>query len=224
MLPSRGSVHFFLDDYRFESVWTSPANSLARVSRVGCALTPDFSLWRDMPIAAQIWQTYRSRWIGAYWQAHNIDVIPTACWSTEASYSFCFAGIPTGSTIAVSAVGLRAHEVDRALYRAGLAALLDTVQPQTILSYGPLKRHCDGMDLPNVVEYPTFWDRRRKQIGASLGMLSRAQRTACGPIRLAAQHAQRARAQHRQPYAARSPVARSGSPTAPARLRLPVTA
>jgi uncharacterized protein DUF4417 len=157
---SGGAIHYFLDDYRFEPLWTSPERCLTRVLTVGAALTPDFSLWREMPIAGQIWNTYRSRWVGAYWQAHGIQVIPTACWSTPDSYSFCFDGIPIGGTVAISALGVRASGDEQALYRAGLEQLVQRTRPSLILSYGKFR----GNTTTPVREYPTFWDRRRKAI------------------------------------------------------------
>jgi Domain of unknown function (DUF4417) len=153
-----GAIHFFLDDYRFESLWASPERLLPRVTAVGAALTPDFSVWRDMPLAAQVWNVYRSRWLGAYWQSHGVQVIPTVSWGRRDTFEFCFDGIPKGSTVAVSSVGVSAK--DKALHRAGIRELIRRVDPQRIISYGRL-RYCDGIELPEVVEYPTFWDRRR---------------------------------------------------------------
>jgi hypothetical protein len=154
-----GAIHFFLDDYRFESLWASPERLLPRVTAVGAALTPDFSVWRDMPLAAQVWNVYRSRWLGAYWQSHGVQVIPTVSWGRRDTFDFCFDGIPKGSTVAVSSVGVSVR--DKALYRAGIRNLIRCVEPQRLLSYGRL-RYCDGITgLPEVVEYPTFWDRRR---------------------------------------------------------------
>lgn len=48
--PSGAAVHFFLDDYRFEAIWANPHRGLDRIALLGAALTPDFSLWRDMPL------------------------------------------------------------------------------------------------------------------------------------------------------------------------------
>ncbi|AVI04229.1 hypothetical protein SEA_FAYELY_1 [Mycobacterium phage Fayely] len=158
-----GALHFFLDDYRFETVWSSPERLFPRVAAVGAALTPDFSLWTDMPRAAQVWNTFRSRWVGAYWQSRGIRVIPTACWSTPDSYEFCFDGIPEGSVVALSSMGIQSNKAEQALFRAGVQELLDRKHPHTVLAYGKL-RYCDDIDLPEVVEYPTFWDRRRKQV------------------------------------------------------------
>ncbi|AEL17833.1 nuclease [Mycobacterium phage Trixie] len=160
---SGGALHFFLDDYRFETVWSSPERLLDRVKAVGAALTPDFSLWTNMPRPAQLWNVYRSRWCGAYWQSNGIEVIPTACWATPDTFDFCFDGIPEGATVAISSMGIRSSKVDQALFRAGLQELLDRKHPQLLLAYGRL-RYCDDITLPQVREYPTYWDRRRKQV------------------------------------------------------------
>ncbi len=37
---------------------------------------------------------------------HGVTVIPTVSWSTPDSYPFAFAGIATGSVVAVSTVGV----------------------------------------------------------------------------------------------------------------------
>ena len=160
---SGGALHFFLDDYRFETAWASPERLLPRVLAVGASLTPDFSLWVDMPRAAQIWNSYRARWCGAYWASEGATVIPTATWGTPETYDFCFDGIPEDSVVATSAMGMWKYKSDQILFRDGIQELVDRKRPKLILCYGKL-RYCDGLDLPNVVEYPTFWDRRRKQV------------------------------------------------------------
>ena len=43
-------VHFFLDDYQFERVWNTPDKYLTYLSRYGCVLAPDFSLYIDFPL------------------------------------------------------------------------------------------------------------------------------------------------------------------------------
>lgn len=160
---SGGALHYFLDDYRFETAWASPERLLPRVLAVGASLTPDFSLWRSMPRAAQIWNVYRSRWCGAYWQANGVHVLPTACWGGPDTYDFCFEGIPERSTVAISSVGIKASKVDQELFRSGLSELIRRTQPSLLLAYGQL-RFCEDIDLPDVREYPTFWDRRRKRV------------------------------------------------------------
>jgi len=129
------AVHFFLDDYRFETVWTKPERGLSRIQRVGFSLTPDFSLWRDMPLAMQLWQVYRSRWCGCWLAEHGIDVIPTASWSTADSYPFAFAGISPRSAVAVSTVGVR-EPLAKELFAAGYAEMVRQLSPSLVLIYG----------------------------------------------------------------------------------------
>jgi hypothetical protein len=149
--------HFFLDDYRFEHVWSKPERPLPRLQRVGLAFTPDFSLWTSMPMAMQLWQVYRSRWCGAWWIEHGIDVIPTVSWSTGESYRFCFAGIAPGSVVAVSSVGVLRDRQALRLFWQGYSAMLDVAKPSHVLCYGRLPDKVKDW-LP-VTEYPTRWDR-----------------------------------------------------------------
>ena len=104
-LTSTG-VHFFIEDYRAEAVWTRPVQSLDVLRDFSLVMSPDFSLYRDWPMAILIWNTYRSRWCAAWWQLHGLRVVPSVAWAGPHSYSFCFLGIPRGSIVAVSTVGL----------------------------------------------------------------------------------------------------------------------
>ena len=70
-----GAVHFFLDDYRFETVWSRPRKALQHLSKYPTLLTPDFSVFADYPPALQIWNVYRSRWCGALWQSLGFTVM-----------------------------------------------------------------------------------------------------------------------------------------------------
>ena len=103
--PESKAVHFFLDDYQFTRVWTDPDRYIPMLQRFKYVLTPDFSLYTDFPKPLQIYNHYRKHWLGAYWQMHGINVIPTICWSGRESFGWCFDGEPTHSVVAVSSVG-----------------------------------------------------------------------------------------------------------------------
>jgi len=150
------AVHFFLDDYRFETVWNKPERGLSRCRTVGAALTPDFSLWGDMPLAMQLWQVYRSRWCGAWLLHHGVQIIPTISWSTPDSYAFAFAGIPTGSVVAISTVGVVRDRHARTGFAAGFAAMLERLRPVTVLVYG--KPPTEQVPAGTVLRcYPSRW-------------------------------------------------------------------
>lgn len=153
------AVHFFLDDYRFETVWSKPERGLSRCCSVGAALTPDFSLWRDMPPVMQLWQVYRSRWCGAWLAYHGVRVIPTVSWSTPATYEFAFAGIPTGSVVAISTVGVHRDPAARDLFAAGTAEMMARLQPSAVLVYGHPPAGAPPIGEVPVRCYPTRWNR-----------------------------------------------------------------
>ena len=77
------TVHFFLDDYKFEPLWNKPIKTLQPILNIGSALSPDFSLYTDYPMALQIYNVYRNRWLGRFWQENGVKVIPTIAWSDK---------------------------------------------------------------------------------------------------------------------------------------------
>lgn len=134
--PRNAAVHFYTDDYRFEAVWNNPERTLHRVDMADVLFTPDFSLYRDHPLAIQLWNTYRNRWVGAFWQSRGLRVIPTVGWSTKESYSFCFDGLPLHGLVSVSSVGIMRDPVAIDLFKAGYDMMLRLIQPRGVVFYG----------------------------------------------------------------------------------------
>jgi len=159
--PDDGAVHFFMDDYRFETVWSRPRKALEALAPYGTLLSPDFSLYRGWPLILQMWNVYRNRWCGAFWASQGFTVIPTVSWSTAESYDFCFLALPQRSVVAVSAVGVRMEDaLERYLFCAGFRETVERLAPTVVLSYGPLPVECRA--LVEVVEYPTRWQGIRR--------------------------------------------------------------
>ena len=77
-------IHFYVDDYQFERIWNYPEKYTDILADYDCILSPDFSLYMDMPMAMKIWNIYRSRQIGAFYQSKGLNVIPTISWAEEA--------------------------------------------------------------------------------------------------------------------------------------------
>lgn len=129
-------VHFFIDDYQFERVWNRPDENIERLKRFQCVLTPDFSLYMDMPMALKVWNVYRSRLFGQMCQDAGMNVIPTLSWAEPETYSFCFDGIQSGGTVAVSTVGVMRDKEAQAVFCDGLQHAIDKVKPKTVVLYG----------------------------------------------------------------------------------------
>ena len=129
-------IHFYVDDYQFERVWNQPQFYLEKLSEFDCILTPDFSLYTEMPIAMKIWNTYRSRLIGQMAQRLGMIVIPTVSWCEEETFSFCFDGLPKRSTLSISTIGVKQEEYNFGLWKDGVDEMIKRLQPRTLLIYG----------------------------------------------------------------------------------------
>ncbi|WP_445005146.1 DUF4417 domain-containing protein [Halomonas mongoliensis] len=95
------SRDFYLDDYRFETTWNKPNAALIHLRSYWAVMTSAFSLYPQWPAVVNQWNTYRSRWLGRWWQSQGLRVIPTVNWADETSYAYCFDGIPTGQIISI---------------------------------------------------------------------------------------------------------------------------
>ena len=139
-------VHFYLDDYRFERVWKHTEAYLGQLGRFSSVLTPDFSVYTDMPKQLQIRNTYRNRKVGRIFQDAGISVIPTVSWSDENSFEFCFNGLPSHSVVSVSSVGVMRDKGALRLFKMGYSEMLKRLEPSAVLFYGSLPQ----MELGNV--------------------------------------------------------------------------
>lgn len=138
-MSSKGNdvgIHFFLDDYQFERIWSRPQYYTEILRKFDSVFTPDFSLYTDMSIAQMIYNVYRSRLLGQYMQKQGLKVIPTVSWADRLSYQFCFDGLPKHATVAVSTVGILKNAETRRLWNCGFTELLDRVEPTRVLMYG----------------------------------------------------------------------------------------
>lgn len=151
-------VHFYTDDRRFKSIWTSPTKYLSQLRRFKGVIAPDFSVYNDMPLAMQVYGVFQSRAV-AYWlTTQGIPVIPNVRWGDERSYDFCFDGLPLDSVVAVGTNGCLQDAEDRKLFQLGLDEMCRRLTPRYILVYGPapeemFRKHIDGGI--NIVPYPT---------------------------------------------------------------------
>lgn len=129
-------IHFYIDDYQFERLWNYPEKYIDILKEYDCILSPDFSLYLDMPMPMKIWNVYRSRQIGAYYQSCGIKVIPTISWAEEETFDFCFQGIPENSIVSVSTVGVKEDKNALKIWHDGMNAMIEKIHPSDILVYG----------------------------------------------------------------------------------------
>ena len=156
-------VHFFLDDYQFERIWQRPDFYIEKLTDFDCVLTPDFSLYLDMPIAMQVWNIYRSRLIGQIMQDYGITVIPTVSWAYKSSFGFCFDGLPKNATLAVSTIGVKQDKEQFRIWVDGMDEMIKRLTPKRIVVYGG-KVGYDYKDI-EVVYFENATTERMKKAG-----------------------------------------------------------
>ncbi len=129
--------HFFEDDYQFERIWNRPESYLMMLKRFEGGITPDFSMYIDMPKAQQIWNCWRNRAM-AYWMQNNgLNVIPNACWGDEESLNWAFDGLPSDSVLALTTQGcMQKTDYRKQILVNGIHELIRQKHPIKIVIYG----------------------------------------------------------------------------------------
>jgi len=124
-------IHFYINDYQFERLWNNPKKYIKVLKSFIGVIGTDYSMYTEMPLSMQIWNTYRNRAISFWMQENGIDVIPNIVWGLENTYDFCFDGIQQNSTVAISTNGCIRDKVDRFYFKKGLNVMLEKLQPNT---------------------------------------------------------------------------------------------
>lgn len=137
-------IHFYLDDYQFERLWNQPEKYVDVLKEYECILTPHFSVYDNYPTALKIYNTWRGRFLGQYYQKKGIIVIPIIYWSDEKSLEYCFDGIPENGTISIYTVN-RSKGFDELDHKA-IDTLIETKKPKRILLYGNVAEDTSGYD------------------------------------------------------------------------------
>ncbi len=163
------AIGFHEMDPEFAELLISPATYTTDLARYGAIITPDCSLYRCAPLAVQITNVYRNRAIGHYYQCRGQYVIPQIRWGSEETYTtmvlpekIAFLGAPRQSMVAVGTYGCIQHRDDKYHFKAGLEAMLETLDPVTVLVYGSMPDSIFGdyLHTTRFIQYPDWMTAR----------------------------------------------------------------
>ncbi len=126
------TIHFFTYDWLFDKVYDKAFDEVEKLKQYYALLSPDFSIFTDMPLPLQIYSVFKNRWCGAYWQSLGLKVIPTISWGDEKSFDFCFEGVEKGSVVAVCTYYRENCERD---FMLGYNKMLEIIQPSLVICY-----------------------------------------------------------------------------------------
>ncbi len=139
-------VHFFEDDYKIERLWNRSAQYLARLRGFAGVIGPDFSVYRNMPRAQKVWNTYRNFLLAARMQADGVSTIPNVRLSGRKSIPYALAGVPHRSTLALGLNGCTRERGNRAHVFEEVRLICDLCDPVNLVVY--------GSDAYGVLDYP----------------------------------------------------------------------
>ncbi len=146
------TIHFFTYDWKFDRVYENAKNELEKLKQYYCLLSPDFSIFTNMPLPLQILSVFKNRWCGAFWQSNGLKVIPTVSWGDEKSFDFCFDGIEEGSVVAVCTYYRENCEEE---FMLGYNEMLKRIKPSAVICYDEPFKAMTG----NVIEFlPTTYE------------------------------------------------------------------
>ena len=156
-------LQMYVDDYRIGRLWQSPLRYIDGLRRAGAVLTPDYSIYTDVPSALGIYNHYRKHWLGAYWQQCGLTVIPTICWGGDETFDWCFDGEPHNAPVSVSSVGTQRKADTKSAFMRGYDSMLERLNPSLILFFGHVPAEARGNILHVDAFYHQFEQRRAKQ-------------------------------------------------------------
>ena len=162
-------VVFYEYDDNFERLWHNPKKYINKLKKFKGVIAPDFSLYRNMPLVMQMWNTYRGRALAAWLQDNGIEIIPNIRFNDERTYDFCFDGIERDKTVAVGTHGCIKKKADKEIFKNGLAELVKRLSPKNIIVYGAAP---DSIFKPyrdmgiNIIVFESEFAKSRKQVTA----------------------------------------------------------
>ena len=129
-------IHFYEHDADFERLWKDPFRYLPIIKRFQGIISPDYSLYYDMPLCMQIWNTYRGRALAHWLWENGVEIIPNIRWGDERTFETACLGVESGKTIAVGTHGCIKTVEGKRLFIAGFDHVVNRLKPKTVLVYG----------------------------------------------------------------------------------------
>jgi len=175
---SRYWIDHFIDDYSFEGpwntleaiarlrsrkerIWRRLENYAASYRRAAGVIAPDYSMLPEMLPDQRNWNCARNR-ISAYaLESGGIATIPVACWCTKEDFDWCFDGLASDSTVAISTNGCLSTAWSRDMLLRGVDALVKKKDPWLLVVCGNKVDDLDSL-CRRVMYYPSFSERLRR--------------------------------------------------------------
>lgn len=164
----RQYVHFYEHDKEFSAVLTGTKYYLDLLKQFDGVITPDCTMMIGQSPCLQQANTYMNRAVGYYFQKNGIPVIPNIRWSDESSFEYCFLGVPKNGIVSISTHGCITSKDQRQMFKTGLEAMLNVLEPKKVLVHGYMPDEIFGEFLNNLefYRYASQFERTHRKVGA----------------------------------------------------------
>ena len=163
--PERFAVCEYENDRNFADLLRDPQPFVKELRKYQAFITPDASLYWDMPFAAQIVNKYRNHAIGYYMQSKGIYTIPNVRWGDERTYTtkifpekLAFLGVEKHSIVSIGSYGVVKTKQEKMHFKAGLESMIETLEPEVVIVYGSMPEEVfkDYRSKTYFVQYPDW--------------------------------------------------------------------
>lgn len=155
--PEDKFVHFYINDFQFDRIWNKPNKYIKILKKFAGVISPDFSMFIDMPNTTNIFAHYKRMVLSHFYQQNGITVIPSFSSAGEKSYEWCFDGLPKNSVIFVSSVG-----VEKIPFIESIYLMNKKLQPSKILMYGKVFNEFNQEIKNKIVKYESRVEQLQK--------------------------------------------------------------
>lgn len=147
-----------MHDITFRQVITNTKKYVDELKSFGAVVSPDCSLYLDMPLVLQQANTYLNRAVGHYLQRNGITVIPNVRWSDERSFEFCFLGLEKHGVYSISTHGCIRGKKQKIRFEKGLSEMIKTLDPKMIIVHGsmPLEVFEEYLNKVTFVQFDSY--------------------------------------------------------------------
>lgn len=157
-------VHFYMHDVAFRRILSDVNKYIDQLKEYGGVISPDFSVYIDMPLCLQMSNLYLNRAVGRYMQSRGIKAVPNVRWGDERTFEFAFLGIEKASIYAISTVGCIRSMEEKDRFKKGLKEMIKRLKPKKIIVNGTMPNYV-FKDFYEEVEFINFesWTSRVKK-------------------------------------------------------------
>ncbi len=158
--------HCFVGDEQFRRLYYNFWGYCDTLKQLRGLISTDFSMFRNVSEETLVENCRRNRSLHYALQKESVKAIPTAGFAGEASWEWCFDGLPSHSTVAVTTNCLGKDPEAHRLFIGGVDAMVNKIHPTAIVVCGKcpewLFSKYPSVKIVPIPSYSQMWQKRKR--------------------------------------------------------------